>query len=474
MKQILILADGLSGMDFLDRISQKRIVGNQYTVLSPNYKFELPAKKVHDMTLEHFDPTSYSKLRKVLIPNKFNMVFLLLNTPEETEESLNNIRMLDKKVQIYLLDQWDVFSKLENSFMQVFDINRLIANRLFEHLPDVPLVAQSIGLAEGEIMEVMVAFDSSFAYRHVGSISQVKWRIVAIYRDSKLILPNSATMIKPQDSILIIGKPKVLNNIYSQINNKEGMFPEPFGQDLYIILDMEHDEEEALNYINEAIYLQERLEERELIVRILNPRRFDLLERIRRFCNKDIDIQVEYGVVDMATVMTADIQNYNIGLMFISPKTFVDDKLSYVVKGMKKLIYIFGETPLSVIKKSVILMDDEESMETISSTSFYISETLGLDLCLCNYDPEGDFESKKTIIEHYETLSNVTHYPITIEQKKKNPVHAIGDMKNILQIAPLSYDVNHKAFYSLFSTKIKDHLFDSSKHPKLLIPIVHD
>ena len=473
MKNILILADGLAAEHFIHRINQKRTGNSQYAVVTPNV-FPVPEKMVVEMDFYPFDPTSYSKLKKMLRTVQFNMVFILLDSIDETRESLKNVRMVDEKMRVYLLDHWDAFDESDESYTQVFNINQLIANRLFDHLPNVPLVAQNVGLSEGEIMEVAIPFGSSFAYRHVGSISQVKWRIVALYRNAKLILPTAATMIKPQDTILIIGKPNILNNIHMRILNKEGLFPEPFGKNLYLVLDMTLDAEQAINYMHEALYMRERLDGRELIVRIVNPGDFALLESLKALADGNIEVVVEYANNDLLAVITADMQNYNIGLLFASMDTFNGDKLSSELFALKKLVYIFGDTPLYTVSGSVVLMGEDEEMESISSTSFYISETLGFDLCLCNFDPEGDFESRKMIVEHYETLSHATHYPIKIEEQKVNPIRALSEMKNILQIAPLSYDMEAGLLLSLFSTKPKDHLLNSRKHPKLLIPVVFE
>jgi hypothetical protein len=474
MKNILILADGLSAEHFITRMNQKRIGDNHYVIVTPNHQFPIPEKQVVEMVHHTFDPTSYSKLRDVLHTTQFHMVFIVLDSPEETRETLKNIRIVDGKIRIYLLDHWDAFDESDESYTQVFNLNQLIANRLFDHLPNVPLVAQNVGLSEGEIMEVGIPFGSSFAYRHIGSISQVKWRIVALYRDAKLILPTSATMIKPQDSILIVGKPNILNNVYQRIINKEGLFPEPFGKHLYMLIDLSFDADQALNYMSEALYMQERLEGRRLIIRIINPGDFELLDAIKSLKSSNIEIVIEYSNIEVRATITADMQQYNIGLLFTSIETFSEDSLASELFDLKKLVYIFGETPLYTVTHSVILMDEEEAMESISSTSFYISETLGFDLCLCNFDPEGDFESRKMIVEHYETLSHATHYPIAIKEKKANPVRTLASMENILQIAPLTYDLDASSFLAKFSTKSKDHLLRNTKHPKLLIPVVLD
>ncbi len=466
------MADGLSAEHFIKRINQKRIGENHFVVVTPDPAFPFPEKLVADMDRHVFDPTSYSKLRDVLHANAFNMVFVTLDSPEETRESLKNIRMVDEKIRTYLLDHWDAFDESDESYTQVFNMNQLIANRLFDHLPNVPLVAQNVGLAEGEIMEVAVPFGSSFAYRHIGSISQVKWRIVALYRNAKQILPTAATMIKPQDTILIVGKPNILNNIYLRVINKEGLFPEPFGKNLYLILDMARDAEQAINYMHEALYMRERLDGRELIVRIINPGDFKRLDEVKALADGNVEVLVEYASEDILMTITADMQQYNIGLLFSSMDTFGKDKLSSELFALRKLVYIFGDTPLYTVTGSVVLMGEDEEMESISSTSFYISETLGFDLCLCNFDPDGDFGSRKMIVEHYETLSHATHYPISIEEKKANPVRALAAMKNILQIAPLTYDLEGGFFSSFFSTKSKDYLLSSTQHPKLLIPVV--
>jgi len=471
MKNILILADGLAATHFIDRINQKRMGDNHYTVVTPD-TFPVPEKIVVEMRFHHFDPTSYSKLREVLHSTAFHMVFIVLDSPEETGESLKNIRMADEKIRVYLLDHWDAFDESDESYTQVFNLNQLISNRLFDHLPNVPLVAQNVGLAQGEIMEVAIPFGSQFAYRHIGSISQVKWRIVALYRDGKLILPTSATMIKPQDSILIVGRPNILNSVYLRILNKEGLFPEPFGKSLYLVLDMCLDAEQAITYLQEALYMRQRLDGRTLLVRIVNPGDFALTEEVKRLAKGEAEVLVEYADEDMLAVITADTQQYNIGMISISIDTLKRDRLAAELFALRKLVYVFGDTPLCNVTGSVVLMGEDEEMESISSTSFYISETLGFDLCLCNFDPEGDFESRKNTIEHYETLSHATHYPIAIREKKANPVRTLAEMENILQIAPLSQDPELGSFFSLFSTSPQDHLLASVKHPKLLIPVM--
>ena len=470
MKKILILAEGLIGEHFIQKLNQKRIADNLYTLVLPR-TITLPEKLQVQLEVHEMDPTSYSKMRRLFLQEDFTMVFIILDTLEDAGESLKNIRRIDEKIRVVLLDRWNGFGKLKQSSTFVVNSNEMLANHLYNFLPSVPVVAQNVGLGEGEIMEVLVPFGSTFAYRHVGSIPQVKWRIAAIYREKKLILPNNATMIRPQDTLLLIGRPQVLINIYQRVQNRAGMFPEPFGRNLYLLLDMDRDQERALDYLRESVYLLDRLQERTLLVRIVNPGDLGVIEEIRSFQSERVDIQISYESEDVATIITADSQQYDIGLAFVSRRSFEEPMIYRELYDLKKLIYLFGETPLYELSRSVILMGDAEHMEAISSTSFYISETLGLDLCLCNFDPEGDFQKSRRTVEHYETLSHIFHYPISIEERQANPVRALSEMKKVLQITPFSQELRQKWKIPFLSMRVEDYILDEIPHPKLLIPV---
>jgi hypothetical protein len=470
MKNILILADGLVAEEFVQSINSKRIADNHYTVVTPR-QLKLPEKIQVQMEIAAIDPTSYSKLRHLFNQNDFTVVFILLDTLEETGESLKNIRRIDEKVRVVMLDRWNGFKKLKQPNTTVVNANEMLSNQLYNLLPSVPVIARNVGLGEGEIMEVLVPFGSTFAYRHVGSIQQIKWRIAAIYRNGKLILPNNATMIRPQDILLLIGRPQVLNNLYYRIQKRSGMFPEPFGRNLYLFLDMDRDGKRALEYLDEALYLLEKLEERELIVRIVNPGDFRVIEAIKAHESDRVDIQISYDAGGEASVMLGDMQRFDLGIIFVSRKSFERETVYNEIYDLKKLVYLFGTTPLPRVERAVILMGKEEEMEAISSTSFYISETLGLELCLCHFDPEGDFGADSRIVEHYETLSHIFHYPIRTEERQANPVRALKEMERILQIAPFGSHLRSRWRLPFFSTDVEDYLLDSIPHPKLLIPV---
>ncbi len=469
MQHILIVADGIIAERFINRIGGKRIGGNRYTIVAPRPLGHEP-QLAPNLTLHRFDPTSRSKLTRLLHTHDFSVAFIVMDRLEEARATLENLRAEADQCPIVLLDRWGAFAIAHGRALHVIAEDQLVASRLYDQLPNVPVVAQNVGLMEGEIMEVLVPYGSSFAYRHVGSITQAKWRIAAIYREGKLILPTHATMIRPQDTLLILGKPQVLSSMYHRIRQKEGRFPEPFGRNLYLILDLAAAGTSALEQLEEGIHLAERLDGATLIVRVIRPSDFALLDAIRDHAHARIDLYVTYGDTPIREVILNDRIRFDIGMMLMTPQLFAEDAVAEEMLAQRKLVLLFGDTPLYRAERSVVLMGDEAEMESISSTLFYASEALDLNPCLCQYDPEGDFASGTIIVEHYEALARIFQYPISLEQKTVNPIRAINAMSRILHIIPLTPALLPRGFFRFLSTRPSDYFLRATQHPKLLIP----
>lgn len=470
MKNILILASGSIAKHFIVWVSNNRVAENQYYVTC--YKAHTRPEKIGtNITMIDADPTSFSKLDGIMEATSFSNIFIVMEDLEDAKYILKNLVLIESKIRIVLVNQWDdphIGKDLEN--ISIINSNELIAAHLYDQLPNVPLVAQNVGLGQGEIMEVHVPFGSAYAYRHIGSILQRKWKIAALYRDRKQILPTNATMIRPNDTLLILGKPMVLDGVYRTINKRLGLFPEPFGKDIYLILDLRHDKKNALLYLKESIYLVEKLEDKALYVRILYPNDFALIDELKTYESENVTLSICYKNKDLKTLIEYDIHEHNIGLVMNSIPTFEADELKETLYNLKKLVFLFGDKLLYNIKSTVVLMSENEKMESISSLAFDISETLGLGMTLGDFDPEGDFVSKNMIIEHYETLADIFNIELKLEQRVSNPIRELSKMEDILQIAPFEKRLNTDSFKRLISSKIQDFLLTTHRHPKLLVP----
>lgn len=469
MKNILILASGAVAKSFLEWISLNRVADNHYYVTCHTHN-TLPEKMAQNITRLEVDPTSFSKLNRIMENIKFVNIFVVLEDYEDAKYVLKNIALIHTKIRIVVVNQWDEKEIEEQENVSIIHCNKLVASHLYEQLPNVPLVAQNVGLGRGEIMEVHVPFGSAYAYRHIGSILQRKWKIVAMYRKEKQILPTKATMIRPNDTLLIVGKPIVLAGVYKTINKRIGIFPEPFGKNIYLILDFRYDQEKALRYLRESIHLMEKLKDKSLYVRILYPNNFVLMDELKNFESENISFAVCYKNKNMNDLIEYDIHEHNIGLIMNSIQTFESDKLKDVLFELKKLVFLFGDTSLHNIDKSIVLMENRDKMESISSTAFDISESFGLTFTLADFDPEGFFGDNKMIIEHYETMAQIFNLELHLEEKIANPIRELRQRPSVLQVSPFEKDLSSNNFKRFISVKISDFILTTHKHPKLLVP----
>ncbi len=468
MSNILIIADGKISQKFIETIELKNVNEHRYSILVKDKSQVIDSCKFIEYDV--LDPTSLFRIKRVCKKDKFAVVFIVYENMDEAFEVYKNIRTLNKKVRIVALDTNDKFKELEDSYLNIVDVNTIISNRLYDFLPNVPVVAQTIGLNEGEIMEVIVPFSSPYAFRHISSIPQIKWKIAAIYRDEKLILPTNATMIRPRDRLLLVGKPQVLANVYKRVNAKQGTFPEPFGKNFYLYLDIDMDKNRVIDYIEDAIYLLDKFEDKRLIIRVVNPNNFEIINKIKSFDNSRIRSYITFGQIEEGDVAT-DIDRDDIGLIMISNETLEANSFAKELHSYKKLIYLFGDTKISSIKEATIVKSDQRELEEISSVAFYIADTLNIDLSLREYDPQGEFADSQSVVEHYETLAHVHNLKIDIIKEKKNPIKAIKESKNILLIIPFTKDMSFNGIFAFLKRDVDTLLLRTNRHPKLLISI---
>jgi len=470
MKNVLILASGEIAKEFVHRIDKSRINENHY-YLSLSQESIYGQKCMENITCLDIDPTSYMRLKQVMFDKEFRVAFVIMDKEDEALYTFKNIRKIDSKILIVLVNKWGDRFSIEDENFSMIEINELVAGSLYEKLPNVPITAKNIGLGRGEIMEVLVPVGSSFAFRHVGAISHRKWRVVAIYRNEKQILPNSGTMILPNDRLIVMGNPIVLEGIYKKINRRQGVFPEPFGRNLYLILDIGLSKEDILLQINEAVFLSNQLAKTKLYIRLTCIKNLTLIRELRIFENEHVSLLLSYKDEDILQDIDYDLSQYDIGLFLMSRNLFFKKNYKEYLYDLTRPIYLFGDKSLYNIKEAVILMSNETEMESLSSSVFDFSENLGLSLSLCDYNPEGDFEENSNIVEHYESLSRLYNFKITFEQKRANPVRELLKHDEVLHIAPFSQSVRDVSFINFLSTEVSHYFLSIRKHPQLLIPV---
>ncbi|CAA6826133.1 MAG: TrkA domain protein, partial [uncultured Sulfurovum sp.] len=455
---------------FVKWVGTSRIDTNEYYITCTKEELKACDSSVDNLRYIDIDPTSLMRIRNIMEDKNFATIFIVMENRQSAEYAYRNIRMVTAKSLIFFVSSWNDI-RFDDDNLSILNVNEIMALNLYEKLPNVPLVAKNIGLGKGEIMEMMVPFGSSFAYKHLGTIGHRKWRIVAIYRKGKQIFVTSATMLHPNDRLIVIGNPLVLEEVYKKVNLRQGAFPEPFGKNLYLLIDVQQPKEEILIQVNEAIYLSNQLKKSRLYIRLINANDFEVIRELRALQTDDISVMVTYIESKNFDDIDFDISQYEIGLFMLDRSFFFKTKFKKHFLNYQRPIYLFGEKSVYNIKQAVILMGEESVMESLSTSIFDFSESLGLELSLCDYSPEGDFQDTKQIEEHYESLSRLYNFKVKIEKKRVNPIRELLEYDEVLHVTPFVKEIKEFSLLNLFSTKHDTYSMSIKKHPQLLIPV---
>ena len=466
MKKILIISDGNAGEHFIQRITETYTSENIYYVVQmkpQEYKDVNPAR----FKFYEFDPTSLYKLAN-LLKMEFVQVFVAMDNLTDAENTIKNIRTIKKQLRIIVLNQW----KIENEDPNVVFVNsnEILASRLLDYLPNVPVIAQNVGIGEGEIMEVLVPFGSSFVYRHIGVIEQKNWRIVAIYRNRKLIMPSRRRMIQPNDLLVLVGDPAVLHSVYRAIKRELGQFPEPFGSNLYLYIDMNlvnHNTIEEL--VRRAVFAHKKFKHN-LVIKIVNPGNIPIIQHIKEFRNDNVIIDIKYNNDDLKSTFFNDIKSYHVGLVIVSKESFSDYKMRTTLYESHVPVLKLSDRSFASVKDASLILNDNRDLEKISATIFDISEQMGFNIELYNYMNEHQGE-KEQVIEHYYNLSTIFSKSIKVIKESENPIRTLKQKDNFIQLLPFTYKLTSRRIYSLFSTDSEKLYHRLDDYHQIFIPV---
>lgn len=474
MKKILVIADGIVAKKLMQRIVQSNTRDNKYDVVYMNDAI-IPTQKASNFTFYKFDPTSESKLAMVLDKNVHSEVLLALNSKEEMLNVIKNIKARKRNLQMTVLDYWGI--ELNDPNVNIYKGIEVLANGMVERLPNVPVLAQNIGLKQGEIMEVRIPFGSSYAYRYIGSIEQKDWKIFGLYRNEKLINIKPSLVLKPNDVILIIGKPSVLMQVYNAIGKSEGQFPMPFGHNIYLYLDLYlQRRKRVIEVIEEVKYLNQRLKNTKMIIRITRPTTVGLLDMIKNtFANDDsVEIKMDYHNLGMSKLMKNDVKLYDIGMIMLTHEMFKNKIITKELIDLRVPIFKIGAN-LGGIKKTLVLINDVGSYEQISPVVFDVSSQLRTKTKIFDMDPIGEEGNKNDLLDHFDNLAKIFNQKVEIISDEKNPIRELKKQKTALQILPLKEGMFNKRFVWKFLYTNSDYIsFDMDKYNQLLIPIIEE
>ncbi len=466
MKKILIISDGSVGEHFIQRTIKTYTSENIYYIVQMKEKVYEDVNPARFKFYE-FDPTSLYKLAN-LLKMEFVQVFIAMNSVVDIENTIKNIRVIKKQLRIIVLNQWNLENEDPN--VVLINTNEILSSRLIDYLPNVPVIAQNVGIGEGEIMEVLVPFGSSFVYRHIGVIEQKNWRIVAIYRNRKLLMPSRRRMIQPNDLLLLVGDPAVLKSVYRAIKRELGQFPEPFGSNLYLYIDMKISKLSKIQELVERAAFVHTKFKHDLIIKIVNPNNIEIIESIKAYRSTNIKVEIDYDGVNLESEFHNDIKAFHVGLVIVSKDMFSNTKLRNTLYEAHVPVLKIAYRDFASLKDAALILSDNRDLEKVSATIFDISEQMNFNIELHNYMNEHQ-EEKEQVVEHYYNLSTIFSKSIKVFKEDENPIRTLKQKENFIQILPFTQKLTTHRFYSLFSTDSERLYHKLDDYHQIFIPV---
>ena len=465
MKKILIIADGKTAKRFLQRVISSDATTNKYFVVYYN-DTTLPEAKVEKFFYYKFDPTSFSKISLLVKNEDFYQCMIITSSKTDLEESYKNIRKIDAKIQITIVDQWNL--EFNDSNLTIIDAHDTLSNIFSNYLPDLPLFAQNLGIGTGEIMEFKIPFGSPYVYRHIRNIDQKRWRISAVFREHKLLLPSPSMMLLPNDSILAVGNPNVLKGVYKSAKREFGQFPIPFGENIYCYIDMKRMSDKDIEMlINDAMILHSKLNSNKLFFKVVNLRFSQILDKIKSYGNSNMVVEFDFHSDAAHKIISSDIELHYIGLIITNQK-FLNENLKFLYR-LKIPIFKVAQNGFYTIKESVFLSSNSKKAEKVSSIIFDISTQLKLEIALFDVHLENSEEQEK-IISHFQNLAKLFDEKMKVIKTEKNPILELNARDDFLQFVIFEEKMLSHKLTSYFSTDIEKHYFRFKNNYQLFIP----
>lgn len=436
MQNLLIILDGKVAAEFVRILVSKHLDKNYYCFISRDSSL-LPKSLPSGSEAHNFDPNNAHKLREVLNPN-FGDAFVIMDEKDERRGVYELLRSYSESLQITILG--DLGFMPNDKHLNLINTDSVLAFKMYERFPNVPRFARYIGQGQGEIMQVSVPFGSSYCYRAVGSIKQKKWQIAAIYRENELILPKANTTILPNDSMIIVGEPAVLWDIYHRIKDEIGQFPTPFGRDVCAYFDMSKPYECELEQV---LWLFSHFKHKRLWLCFYNPQSVQDLQSLRvRLDSHELSWRVDFNERNLKKMIELDRASKNVGLLVLNSTQFGANLrfLGHLGVPILKL----GSILLKDLKECVMIAPKSpEDGEKISSVVFDISAQLHLPFVLYEFieNTQGDSGANESCVDYYKHLSKIFSRKMKVERSSTiNPIFWLKEQKQVLQILPLRRD----------------------------------
>lgn len=306
-------------------------------------------------------------------------------------------------------------------------------------------VATSIGLGQGEIVEVEVLANSAVIGQRLAQLSPRRWLVGAVYRGGELIVPHGDTVLREGDRVLLIGEPDILSAIATHIGAGAAKFPMHYGSKIVML-----ESPGLVGMLGEAHHLLDNSAARQMEL-VLPAGREPPVELLRCCDEAGYALRVvesadgsPSGLAEAAALRDAAVVvlepeplplTCRLGLRRSRTVKFIDLLTSPVLiprgtSPYRRVMLALTELPFSTRATQLAIdlvrtMGGQLTLGVVHQPELVVGSQLG---------PE--IEQRRAAIEK---LAGMYHLELRVEQLHGNPIHTVVQRSRELDLVVLHY-----------------------------------
>jgi len=249
-QKVLIIGLGYFGEELL------RTLSTDWALVVIDIKESLTARwqeKIPDVEYIHGAGDSPLTWKKLDLKEIKYIISAVRNVSVDLEVCRIAREVYKLKIPIIVL----VYEEVEEKWFEKFNVTlinplklgiRIILKKMQKNV----IYAANVGLGKGELIEVGIKARSHLVDRKLKYLRPSKWHISALYREGELILPDGNSSLRVGDRVVLVGDPKVLENVTTILLKGLPQFPLQYGTDIVFPLhvDFNRNMDEAIYWLN--------------------------------------------------------------------------------------------------------------------------------------------------------------------------------------------------------------------------------
>ncbi|WP_456400689.1 NAD-binding protein [Persephonella sp.] len=469
-KKILLFGVGIFGRELLKELLKK------WYVIAVDYDEQVIEELEEDFTNEerliliHGDASSILTWKKIDLSNVINIISTISDPDVSLEICRIGREVFNLKINIVVL----LFEKEKEEEFENYDINivkptELTTKIVLSKIERNYAIATNIGLGKGEIVEAKILARSHLVDRKLKFLKPTRWRIAAIYRDGELILPSGDERIKVGDKVIIIGDPKVLENLVNILLKGIPQFPLQFGMDVAVPFNSE-----TKISFEEGVYLKKNSKAHKIL--IFPIKNHDIRNDFEYIKSKVKNFEIKENLHSYMDLFF--IEN-NIGVIvypFVKEPFFKGRTLKKIFQITKKPVLISrGNFPYSEITISLNCPDPAFNLEIGIELSRLMKLPFEVIYVTMPQELRGSEEEEKLkerneIVSDFEQIYKTNiKYNVLEGNPVKETVKYMSDMEKSKNLFVTTYDKGDEI--SFFKPHVQFHITKKIKNSVLLLPL---